>query len=56
MNSPFSPKEKQVITEELEDIKDHYDSLIESNVFDNDIEKEEMIDRSETLNNILKKV
>lgn len=53
---PFNPREKEVLTEELEDIKDHYESLIESNAFEAGIEKEEVIDRVHTLEEILKKV
>jgi hypothetical protein len=55
-DEPFSPQEKRVIVEELEDVRDHYDSLIEGNAFETDIEKEEIINRVETLDNILKKV
>lgn len=56
MNTNFTPQEKKVITEELEDIRDHYDALIEGNAFDDGIEKEEVINRVETIDNILKKV
>lgn len=56
MNNPFSPKEKQIIVEELEDVRDHYDALVEAGSFEEGIEKEEAINRIETLDNILKKV
>lgn len=53
---PFTQKEKDILAEELEDVKDHYDSLIESNAFENGIEKEEVIERVQTLENIINKV
>lgn len=55
-NNPFTPQEKKIIIEELEDVQDHYESLIEANVFETDIEKEEAINRVDTIEGILKKV
>jgi hypothetical protein len=56
MSNPFTLKEKEIIQEELTDVLDHYDSLLEAKVFETEIEKEEVIDRVQTLENILKKV
>ena len=53
---PFTQKEKEIIKEELTDVLDHYDSLLEANVFENGVEKEEAIDRLETIDSILRKV
>lgn len=52
----FSPEERKIIVEELEDVRDHYDALIEGHAFAEGIEKEEAIQRVETLDQILKKV
>lgn len=56
MKELFTSEEKKIIIEELEDIQDHYESLIKSNVFENQIEKEEAINRVDTIEGILKKV
>lgn len=56
MKTDFSPQEKQVIAEELEDVLDYYDSMIQDGAFDNEIEKEEMISRVGTIDRILQKV
>ena len=53
---PFTQKEKEIIKEELTDVLDHYDSLLEANVFENGVENEEAIDRLETIDSILRKV
>lgn len=52
----FTPEEKKIIVEELEDVQDHYESLIEANVFETTTEKEEAINRVNTIDNILGKV
>lgn len=56
MGREFTPEEKKVITEELEDVRDHYDSLIESDAFEEGIEKEEAIQRVFTIDEVLKKI
>jgi hypothetical protein len=52
----FTAEEKKIIVEELEDVRDHYDALIEGQTFAEGVEKEEAIRRVDTIDGILKKV
>lgn len=55
-NDTFTPEEKKVIIEELEDVQDHYESLIEAQVFETDMEREEAIGKVATIDGILRKI
>ncbi len=52
----LTPEEQGVIVNELEDVKDHFQALLEDEAIDNDIEKEEMINRIDVIDNVIRKL